>query len=179
MSAARVKTTPPDHADLATFIPAQRAILSSSNVLDQVIEKLNLNETWGKKYNNGMKLHILESQVFLMRQLDFRQLHHTSTLEIRCYSDDKYEAASIANAVADAYRGLPLPAEKVVRPEIIERAVPNPKPVRPNKPFNIALGGIIGLLAGSVAGLIVLRLVSWHARKKVTPSPIPSNLAAR
>ena len=39
-----------------------------------------------------------------------------------------------------------MPTEHVV--EIIDKAEPNPRPVRPNKPVNIALGIIIGLVVG-------------------------------
>jgi uncharacterized protein involved in exopolysaccharide biosynthesis len=179
MSAARVRTGTVGQAELPTFIPTRLAILNSSNVLDQVIEKLNLNETWGRKYNNNAKLKTSESKFLLERMLEHYQVPHTNLFEVRCYSDDKDEAASIANAVAEAYRDIPLPSGQVVHTEIIEKAVPNPKPARPNKPVNIAVGGILGLLAGSSAGLIVVWLVSWRARKKAMPPPIPTNLAAR
>src|SRR5262249_2184829 len=64
----------------------------------------NLNEVWGKKYADGSKLKTTESLAILKARLDLRPVRNTSVIEIRAYSEDRDEAARIANAVAEAYR---------------------------------------------------------------------------
>lgn len=86
------------------FIQTELEVIPSEVILDEVIEVMHLNDVWGKKYYNGQKLKTTESRQFLKRQLDLRPSRNTSLIEIRVYSDDKKEAADIANTVAEIYQ---------------------------------------------------------------------------
>lgn len=110
-STARVKVEKEDAvANGATtaydpfFIQTQFEIIQSEFVLKPVIEKLNLNGLWGKKYFAGEPLKTTRTLEFLRMRLDLRPVKNTTLIAITVYSDDKNEAAQIANAVASAYR---------------------------------------------------------------------------
>jgi uncharacterized protein involved in exopolysaccharide biosynthesis len=96
-------------------------------------------------------------------------------VEIRVFSENPHEAATIANAIAESYKTftIEVASEKieVERPQsssvtIVDPAVPGLRPVRPNKPLNLVLGGLTGgalaLGLGSVAAVI-----TFIARKKL------------
>ena len=89
------------------FIQTEFEKIRSKNVLHKVIKKLNLNEKWGERYNNGSPLKTSETFDYLSRKIDVRQTRNTSLIEIRVYSDSKdkpaQEAADIANEIAKVY----------------------------------------------------------------------------
>ena len=86
------------------FIQTQFEIMQSQVVLDPVIDKLNLNVEWGKKYNNGETLKTTETMEILKQRMRLAPVRNTTLVSIMVYSDDKKEAAQIANAVAESYR---------------------------------------------------------------------------
>jgi capsular exopolysaccharide synthesis family protein len=86
------------------FIQTEFEKIQSQRVLYEVIADLNLNEKWGKRYNSGVPLKTNETFLLLKRQLEVRQFRNTSLIEIRVYSEDKFEAAEIANKVAETYK---------------------------------------------------------------------------
>jgi len=86
------------------FIQTEFEVIQSEKVLGKVIELLDLNTVWGRKYQNGEKLKTTETIELLKRRIALRPVRNTSFLEIRVYSEDKKEAADIANAIAEAYR---------------------------------------------------------------------------
>ena len=73
-------------------------------MLGKVIETLNLNVEWGKKYNGGETLKTPETMEFLKRRMSLVPVRNTKLIEITVYSEDKNEAARLANAIAEAYR---------------------------------------------------------------------------
>ena len=79
-------------------------IIQSQFVLSNVIEKLNLNDKWGKKYFNGEKLKTSESQQIIVKRMRLGFVNNTPLIFITVYSDDRNEAAQIANAIAESYR---------------------------------------------------------------------------
>jgi uncharacterized protein involved in exopolysaccharide biosynthesis len=79
-------------------------------------------------------------------------------IEIRVFSDDRDEAAKLANAIADTYREDRSSAFSV---EIVDKAVPGLRPVRPNKPLNIALGILGGMLLALAAGAGMAGVAAW------------------
>ncbi len=85
------------------FIQTEFEIIQSSKILDTVVEKLNLNEAWRKKFNTEANFKTSESRSALKRMIELRPERNTSLIDITVYSDDKNEAATIANAVADTY----------------------------------------------------------------------------
>jgi len=62
------------------------------------------------------------------------------------------------------------PLLRCIPAEIVDRAVPGTKPVRPNMPVTLLLGAvggeIMGLIAGAVAALVALLIRRSNARKK-------------
>ena len=233
------------------YIQTEFEVIQSEVTLDKVIENLNLNKTWGKRYANGDILKTSESITLLKNRIDLRPVRNTSLIEIRVYSEKADEAAQIANAVAEAYRDyrlrervrkiseslrvleqayeenngkirnirdemvalsreqsnqnanrleearrrrdelerfsqvlftklaaekmdLSLPATSMV--QVVDRAVPGARPVRPNKPFNIAIGIAVGGLGGLFLATLVYVL---HRRKSGAPrTPFPPRFRA-
>src|SRR5689334_19853199 len=67
------------------FIQTEFEIIQSEVVLGKVIETMNLNEKWGKKYNGGQKFTTMETMGLLKKQMDLRPERNTSLIEIRVY----------------------------------------------------------------------------------------------
>ncbi len=136
----------------------QYEIIQSELVLGKVIETLDLNREYGKKYANGERLRTPESLSLLRGRLDLRPVPETSVIEIRSYSERPDEAAKVANAVAEAYRDYANHPDSAAsypgapRVQVLDRAVPGVVPVRPNKPLNISLGVLMGLVLGLAVG---------------------------
>jgi uncharacterized protein involved in exopolysaccharide biosynthesis len=228
------------------FIQTNLNTMQSQVILDPVIDKLKLNTEWGKKYFNGQTLKTSKTMNMLKQRVQLAQVKNTKLFSITVYSDDRQEAAQIANAIAGSYRDYrqkayaaameksvdqvqqefqeqeeqikqtrtdmdalraktnigskisanPSSDEKLYwdmksnldqmlrvhellyakleaerldfdpPPRIVvlitDPAEPSAKPVKPNKPLNIA----IGMLAGVVLGSIVGGLVSLFSSKR-------------
>jgi capsular exopolysaccharide synthesis family protein len=86
------------------FIQTEFEIIKSELVLSNVIQNLNLQVEWGKKYAGGEKLKSQEALMLLGQRLDLKVGRNTSLIEIRIFSEDPQEASSIANAIAESYR---------------------------------------------------------------------------
>jgi len=90
------------------FIQTAFEIIQDQVVLGKVIENLNLNAEWGKKYGGGETLKTSETMELLKKRMTLDTVRNTKLIEITVYSEDKDEAAKIANAVAEAYRNYRL-----------------------------------------------------------------------
>jgi len=77
-------------------------------VLDRVNNELQLNHKWAKKYGKPEALSSTEVRELLRRCLMLSPVKNTQLIAITAYSDDRNEAAQIANAVANSYRGYRL-----------------------------------------------------------------------
>jgi uncharacterized protein involved in exopolysaccharide biosynthesis len=86
------------------FIEEERQTILSQTVLAKVIEKTGLNQSWGKKYADGEPLRTSETYSLLLRYLDLRPERNANIIEIRFYSQNKDEAARVANEIASTYR---------------------------------------------------------------------------
>jgi len=86
------------------FIQTTFEIMQSEVVLSNVIATLNLNDKWGKKFNNGGTLKTSETMLILKNSMVLTPVRNTKLITIAVYSDDPKEAAQIANAVAESYR---------------------------------------------------------------------------
>jgi uncharacterized protein involved in exopolysaccharide biosynthesis len=138
-------------------IQTECEVIRSQVILDKVIEDLNLTREWGNRFGNGQPLKSSETLAILQRQIEVRPVRNTSLLDIRAFSDRPDEAARIANRVALAYQVYRQQTESGPRAlvvEIIDRATPPYHPFRPNKPLNIFLAAIAGLVLGTVAGAV-------------------------
>jgi capsular exopolysaccharide synthesis family protein len=85
------------------FIQTTFEIMQSELVLSNVIASLNLNTTWGQKYANGETLKTTETMAILKQRMLLAPVKNTKLISITVYSEDKKEAADLANAIASAY----------------------------------------------------------------------------
>jgi polysaccharide biosynthesis transport protein len=86
------------------FIQTEFEVIQSKTVLYSVITNLDLNSDFAKRFNIEGKLDTTETFLLLKKQIDVRQYRNTSIIEIRAFSDDKVQAANIANQIASVYR---------------------------------------------------------------------------
>jgi uncharacterized protein involved in exopolysaccharide biosynthesis len=86
------------------FIQTEFELLQSEVILGRVIDELDLNSEWGKKYANGDRLKTSETIALLKARMDLRPVRGTDLIEIRVFSEKADEAARIANAIAEAYK---------------------------------------------------------------------------
>ena len=81
------------------FIQTEFEVIQSEMILDKVIDELDLNREWGKKYASGERLKTPETRQLLKGRIDLRPVRNTSLIEIRVFSEKPAEAKKIANAV--------------------------------------------------------------------------------
>jgi capsular exopolysaccharide synthesis family protein len=77
--------------------------IQSKMILYQVITNLDLNRRWGEKYKEGY-LPTEVTYFYLKGKVEVNQSRNTSLIEITVDSDDREEAALIANTIAEVYR---------------------------------------------------------------------------
>src|SRR6267143_499364 len=85
------------------FIQTEFEVIQSELILKEVVELLDLNTVWGRKYAGGEKLKTSESITYLKASMDLRPVRNTSLIEIRVFSQDPIEAARLANTIARVY----------------------------------------------------------------------------
>src|ERR1700679_761017 len=117
-STTRIKVEPDNESDINPTQPGQTAasspfdpyfiqttfeIMQSEVVLSNVIATLDLNDKWGKKFNNGETLKTSETMLILKNSMVLNPVRNTKLITIMVYSDDPKEAAQIANTEAEAY----------------------------------------------------------------------------
>jgi capsular exopolysaccharide synthesis family protein len=90
------------------FIRTEFEKIKSKMVLNEVIERLNLNQAWARRYGGGEVLRTSETFLRLQNSIQLEQSRNTSLIEISVYSPDKKEAALIANTIAEVYRDVRL-----------------------------------------------------------------------
>jgi len=153
------------------FIQTEFEVLQSELILNRVIEALDLKTVWGRKYQNGERLKTSETIAILRSRLALRPVRNTSLVEICAFSEDRDEASKVANAIVRAYTDYAAAKSNAMQVQILDSAHPAIRPVRPNKPLNIALGVVVGV----VLGLGVGGLGGWVAflllRKKHASTP--------
>ena len=80
----------------------------------------------------------------------------TDLIEIRVYGRSPAECAQLANEIAETGVRQARHGSGPIR--IVEQAVPPPRPSRPNKPLNLALGAVVGIFLGTMAGGVGAKL---------------------
>jgi uncharacterized protein involved in exopolysaccharide biosynthesis len=156
--------------DATAALQAQAEAALSDAVLNPVVERLDLNESWGRKMRVVGALKTWESVTLLKQKLTVVPVEGPNALEIRMdYADNSEEAAQIANVVADTYCAM---AAKNLLAEVSLRAQPDARPAHPNIPLSLALealGGLgLALAAGAAAGWFVSQLNSTAAKNVVS-----------
>jgi polysaccharide biosynthesis transport protein len=96
------------------FIQTEFELITSEVILGKVIEDLDLNKEWGKKYAGGERLKTSETITLLKGRMDLRPIRNTSIIAITVFSEKAEEASKIANAVAEAYRSHRLDQRKLL-----------------------------------------------------------------
>ncbi len=86
------------------FIQTEFEVIQSETILSRVVDVLDLNTKWGKKYNEGNKYKTQESMALLKNRLNLRPRRNTALIDVQVFSENPNEAAEIANAVADTYQ---------------------------------------------------------------------------
>jgi capsular exopolysaccharide synthesis family protein len=87
------------------FIQTEFELIQSEVILKPVVERLNLNVEWGKKYNAGSgPLKTEESMGLLKSRMDLRPVRNTSLIEIRVLSEKAEDAAKYAQTIAEVYQ---------------------------------------------------------------------------
>jgi uncharacterized protein involved in exopolysaccharide biosynthesis len=102
------------------FIQTTFEVIRSQPVLEAVINKLNLDVEWGKKYLNGEKLQTSATVELLRQRLQLAPVKNSGLISITVYSDDKNEAAEIANAIAESYQNYRVQIRKEVTGDAID-----------------------------------------------------------
>lgn len=148
------------YAENSTATEAE--VIQSEFVLQPVVEQLDLNNKWGKKFAGGTPLRTVESLEILRKSIQVKPIRNTRLIEIQAFNENPDEAAALANAIAGSYRDRRQPDVKASTPKseipghtavrITDAATPEREPVRPNKPLNLALGVLAGILLGGCAG---------------------------
>jgi capsular polysaccharide biosynthesis protein len=141
------------------LIQTEFEVMQSLLVLDKVIENLGLSQEWGKRYARGQPLAKAETLDLLKARLALHPVRNTSLIEICVFAEKPEEAATIANEIARVYKenrydamGSATSGSRPFEVVIIDRAMPGLKPVRPNKPLNLAIGALAGVLLGTAGG---------------------------
>jgi capsular exopolysaccharide synthesis family protein len=88
----------------AYFIQTEFEIMQSEKVLGRVIESLNLNNDWGKRYNGGTPLKTEDTMQLLKQRMSLAPERNTKLIDITVYSEDPKDAALVANGIAVAYQ---------------------------------------------------------------------------
>ncbi len=151
VSAARVRVTEsaPDAVSTSAhdpdFLENQFVVIQSERVLTNAMAQLRLNERWAQRFAKGGPLSADEVLVLLRQRLDVRQLRGTSLIEIRVFSEDRVEAADLANAIVGSYQA----ADTGCRVESVARALPSLHAVRPDWTINLGFGALLGFILGA------------------------------
>lgn len=160
VSAASIQLESPKTDSNPNSISIEAQVILSREVLTQVVNRLNLNEVWGRRYFNDELIKTDESLKILISRLSVSPIRNTTLIGINSYSDNPREAALIANAVADAYQSFKnkkqQQVESVGSVQIVDRAQPPLRPFKPNRPLNIALGALLGSFLGAVSALLAV-----------------------
>ena len=127
-------------------------LFQSAELLKEVSLRLNLPEKLAARYGESKPLEDTRVEDLLRRSVQVRRVPGEDLVEISVYSRSQAECSEWANEIADAG------ARQARSVRIVERAVPPFRPSRPNKPLNLALGAVVGIFLGTMAGGVGAKL---------------------
>jgi len=78
--------------------------IASTIILTNVINQLDLNNLWGKRYYEGTPLKTAETLAILRGRLDVKPVPSTVIIEIKAYDETPTDATQLAGTVADMYK---------------------------------------------------------------------------
>jgi polysaccharide biosynthesis transport protein len=94
------------------LIQTEFEIMQSEKVLGRVIAALDLNNKWGVKYNGNVPLKKEDTMQLLKQRMSLSPERNTKLVNITVYSEDKDDAARLANGIAQAYQDYRLDLRK-------------------------------------------------------------------
>jgi len=145
---ANARVVAPDAAHLQLF--------QSAELLKGVSQQLNLPQVLAARYGETRPWEDKRVEDLLRRSVQVRRLPGTDLIEIRVDSRFPAECAEWANEIAETGARQARLGSGSIR--IVERAVPPLRPSRPNRPLNLALGAVMGLFLGTMAGGVGAKL---------------------
>ena len=151
------------------LIKTECEVIRSDDILRPVIEGLDLNKQWGKRYHEGYPLKTSETRVFLKRRIDVRSIPDTWFIEIRAHSEQAGEAALLANNLAETYRDHLLKSAQgptAIQAEFLDHAVPATSALAQYKWVPLIGYALLGLCLAFAAGGGSLRVASLIAALK-------------
>jgi len=86
------------------WVQDQFETIQSKSILYPVITNLSLNKRWAEKLKEETDLRTEMTYLMLKNKIDVHQSRNTSLIEVKVFSDDRNEAAVIANEIASVYR---------------------------------------------------------------------------
>jgi capsular polysaccharide biosynthesis protein len=86
------------------LVECEFELIQSEAILSRVVDVLDLNSKWGKRFATSKKLRISDEIIPLLRQqTKLRAVPNSGIVEICFIGDDPQEAARIANTIAEVY----------------------------------------------------------------------------
>ncbi|MBI4326434.1 MAG: hypothetical protein HY674_14390 [Chloroflexi bacterium] len=86
------------------FIQTESETIQSAFILGGVVQRLQLATSWSQRAKRDEPLRFLEAVELLKKKVVVFPIRNTSLITIRAHSEDKHEAAAIANQIAEVYR---------------------------------------------------------------------------
>jgi capsular polysaccharide biosynthesis protein len=150
--------------------------IKSPPLLTTVITNLDLNKKWGQKMSiDELPIDLTVSMV--LHQLEVRQESEARIIWVTVSSEDKNEAAVIANDIAKVYMNLSRGADGKAQAHIIESAQPSLRPVRKHQKRGVAATLAMAILFVGV-GLYLIRLSRKEALSALRTQPPPHSPGA-
>ncbi|MEI2724160.1 MAG: protein kinase [Verrucomicrobiota bacterium] len=165
------------------------ALIPSELVLGKVVEKLDLNHEWGRRYSRGETLKTSITLELLRRRIDVRTTSNSPVIGIWCSSENPAEAVELAKATVESY--VEFRAEQVrhhlesskarSHTDLIEDEEPrlyhrvtviqtaSPPLRRPSRTQNIFLGVVAGMFLGGIVALVA-GFAAWRKQHPRTLS---------
>ena len=157
--------------------------IRSEDILRPVIADLDLNRQWGKRYsygNDDTPISTKQAIALLKKRIEVHRIPDTCLIEIRVRSDKAEEAARLANALAETYRGhrRDHPATSpqgpiAIQVEVLDHGVPAASPVGHYELEQFVSYALVGLcLAFAVGGKVmwgVSEILAAQRRKLSRP----------
>lgn len=131
-------------------------IIKSRAVIDQVIENLDLDETYDE----------------LVEKISISPVKDTQIISISVEDTNPEKARDIANEIPKAFTKEAKRITKANSVEVIDKAILPKEPVKPNKIMNIAIAAVLGLMIG----LFSVFLIEYLDNKIKTPQDVEKQL---
>lgn len=121
------------------LVPTYAEIAKSRSVLNKVIEKLDLDITYEE----------------MREKTDVSLLKDTELISISVTDEDPDEATRITNKLAESFSNKIKELMKLENIQVIDKAIPNDKPIKPRPVLNMAISFILGIMIGIFAAFLM------------------------